>query len=74
MAGKDISNSFMGETFPKSLLIQLTQQVAEILKKDLHNEAKTESLRSINNPRKEDKDDWVQRGFPTIFDIKQKTT
>ena len=74
VAGKDISNPFMGEAFPKSLLIQLTQQIAEILKNDLSNEGEPESLRSINNPRKEDKDDRVQRRFSTIFDIKQKTT
>ena len=30
---KDISNPFMGEVFPKSLLIQLTHYVVEILKK-----------------------------------------
>ena len=57
MAGKDISNPFMGEAFPKSLLILLTQQVVEILKKDLRNEAESESLRSNNSPRKEDIDD-----------------
>ena len=39
VAGKDISNPFMGEAFSKSLLIQLTQEVAKILKKDLRNEA-----------------------------------
>ena len=33
VATKDTPNPFMGETFPKSLLVQLTQQVAEILKK-----------------------------------------
>ena len=27
VAGKDTSNSFMGEAFPKSLLLQITQQV-----------------------------------------------
>ena len=50
VVGKDISNPFMGETFPENLLLQLTQQVTEILKKDLRNEAKSESPRSINNP------------------------
>ena len=57
VADRDISNLFMSETFPNSLLIQLTQQVAEIFKKDLRNEVESESPRSNNNPRKEDKDD-----------------
>ena len=39
VAGKDITNPFMGEAFPKSLIVQLTQQVVEILKKDLCKEA-----------------------------------
>ena len=55
VVGKDMSNPFMGEVFPKSLLVQLTQQVAEILKKDSCKEEESESPRSINNPRKEDK-------------------
>ena len=38
VAGKDTPNPFMGEAFPKSLLVQLTQQVAEILKKDIYKE------------------------------------
>ena len=46
----------MGETFLKSLLVQLTQQVAEILKKDLYKEVESESSRSIEDPSKEDKD------------------
>ena len=33
VTSKDTTNPFMGEVFPKSLLVQLTQQVAEILKK-----------------------------------------
>ena len=57
VVGKDISNPFMGEAFPKSLLIQLTQQVAKILKKNLRNEVESESPRSNNNPKKENKDD-----------------
>ena len=56
IAGKDTSNQFMGEALPKSLLVQLTQQVAEILKNDLCKEAKSKSPRSIESPRKEDKD------------------
>ena len=36
VVGKDTPNPFMGEAFPKSLLVQLTQQVVEILKKDLY--------------------------------------
>ena len=36
VVGKDTPNPFMGETFPKSLLNQLTQHVAEILKKDIY--------------------------------------
>ena len=57
VAGKDISNPFMGEDFPKSLLIHLTQQVDEILEKNLCKETKSESPRSISSPRQEDKDD-----------------
>ena len=56
VAGKDTTNPFMGEVFPKSLLVQLTRQVVEILKKDLCKEAKSESPRSIESPRKEVKD------------------
>ena len=56
VAGKDISNLFMGEAFPKSLLLQPTQQVVEILKKNSRKEAESESLRSIDSPRKEDND------------------
>ena len=56
VAGKDASNPFMGEVFPKNILVQLTQQVVEILKKDLCKDVKSESLRSIESPRKEDKD------------------
>ena len=56
VAGKDTTNPFMGEAFPKSLLVQLTQQVAEILKKDLYKEAESESSRSIEGLSKEDKD------------------
>ena len=52
-ANKDTANPFMGEAFPKSLLVQLTQQVAEILKKDIDKEA--ESPRSIEGPSREDK-------------------
>ena len=59
IAGKDISNPFMGDVFPKSLLVQLTQQVNEILKNDLCIEVESKSLRSIESPRKEDKDAWV---------------
>ena len=33
VASKHTLNPFMGEASPKSLLVQLTQQVAEILKK-----------------------------------------
>ena len=36
VASKDTQNLFMGEAFPKSLLVQLIQYVAEILKKDLY--------------------------------------
>ena len=54
VAGKNISNPFMGEAFQKSLLLQLTQLVAEILKKDSLKEAESESLRSIESPSKED--------------------
>ena len=57
VASKDISNPFMGEAFPKSLLIHLTQQVYEILTKDLRNEVELENPRSNNNQRKEDKED-----------------
>ena len=53
--GKDISNSFMGETFLESLLLQLTQQVVEILKNDSCKEVESESPRSIESLRKEDK-------------------
>ena len=56
VAGKDTTNPFMGEVFPISLLVQLTQQVAEILKNDLCKEAESESPRSIESPSKEDKD------------------
>ena len=55
-ADKSTSNPFMGKVFPKSLIVQLTQQMTEILKKDLCKEAKSESLRSIESPRIEDKD------------------
>ena len=54
--GKDVSNTFMGEAFPKSLLLQLTQQVVEILKMDSHKIVESESPRSIESLRKEDKD------------------
>ena len=53
IVGKDTPNSFMGEAFPKSLLVQLTQQVAEILKKDIYKEE--ESPRSIEGPSRDDK-------------------
>ena len=33
VASKDITNLLMGEAFPKSLIEQLTQQIAKILKK-----------------------------------------
>ena len=56
VAGKDTPNPFMGEAFPKSLLVQLIQQVVEILKKDLYKEAESESSRSIEGPSKKDKD------------------
>ena len=56
VAIKDTTNPFMGEVFPKSLLVQLTQQVAKILKKDLCKEAESKSSRSIKSPSKEDKD------------------
>ena len=56
VTGKDTSNPFMGEAFRKSLLVQLTQQVVEIRKKDLYKEADSESPRSIEGPNKEDKD------------------
>ena len=56
VAGKDTSNPFMSEDFPKSLQVQLTQQVAEILKNDLCKEAESKSPRSIESTRKEDKD------------------
>ena len=59
VADKDILISFIDEVFPKSLLLQLTQQVAEILKNDSRKEAESKSPRSINSPRKEDKDDWL---------------
>ena len=52
VAGKDTPNLFMGEAFPKSLLVQLTQQVAEILKKDLYKKAELESSRSNEGPSK----------------------
>ena len=55
-AGKDTTNPFMGEVFPKILLVKLIQQVAEILKKYLCKEVNSESPRSIESPRKEDKD------------------
>ena len=55
VAGKDTTNPFMGKVFPNSLLVQLTQQVAEILKKDLCKEVESESPRSIESPRKEDR-------------------
>ena len=51
VASKDTSNLFMGETFPKSLLVQLTQQVAMILKNDIYKEV--ESPRSIEGPSRE---------------------
>ena len=47
VVGKDTQNPFMGEAFLKSLLVQLTQQVAEILKKDMYKEAESESSRSL---------------------------
>ena len=56
VVGKDTSNPFMGEAFPKSRLVQLTKQVAEILKKDLYKEAESENFKSIEGPSKEDKD------------------
>ena len=56
VASKDTTNPFMSEVFPKSLLVQLTQQVVKILKKDLCKEPESESPRSIESPRKEDKD------------------
>ena len=52
VADKDTSSPFMGEAFPKSLLVQLTQQVSEILKKDLCKDVELESPRSIESPRK----------------------
>ena len=68
----------MGEVFPKNLLIQLTKQVVEILKKDFNKEAESErpklkSLRSKDNLRLDDKDDWIkQRRLSTRFDIKER--
>ena len=56
VAGKDTTNPFMSEVFSKSLIVRLTQQVVEILKKDLCKEVESESSRSIESPRKEDKD------------------
>ena len=56
VASKDMPNPFMGEAFSKSLLVPLTQQVAEILKKDLYKEAESKSFRSIEGSSKEDKD------------------
>ena len=56
VVGKNTTNPFMGEVFPKIHLVQLTQQVAEILKIDLCKEAESESLRSIESLRKEVKD------------------
>ena len=56
VTGKDTSNPFMGEAFPKSLLVKLTQQVVEILKRDLCKKANSSSPRSIESPRKEDRD------------------
>ena len=57
IAGKDTLNLFMGEAFPKSLLVQLTQQVAEILKNDIYKEAESprSSPRSIEGKSREDK-------------------
>ena len=57
VAGKDTSNPFMGEAFPKILLVQLIQQVAEIFKKDIYKEAESprSSPRSIEGPSKEEK-------------------
>ena len=46
----------MGKVFSKSFLVQLTQHVAEILKKDLCKEVEYESPRSIESLRKEDRD------------------
>ena len=43
VVGKDTSNPITGEVFSKNLLVQLTQQVTEIVKKDLCKEAKSES-------------------------------
>ena len=54
--GKDVLNTFMGEAFPKSLLLQLTQQVVEILKMDSHKIVESENPRSIESLKKEDKD------------------
>ena len=44
VASKDMPNPFMGEAFSKSLLVQLTQQVAEILKKDLYKKQSQKAL------------------------------
>ena len=56
VVGKGTPNPFMGEAFPKSLLVQLTQQVAEILHKDLYKEIELESSRYIEGLSKKDKD------------------
>ena len=57
VAGNDTPNPFMGEAFLKNLLVQLTQQVDEILKKDIYKEAESlrSSPRSIEGPSREDK-------------------
>ena len=73
MAGKDTPNPFMGVAFPKSLLVQLTQQVAEILKKDMYKEVESKSSRSVEGPSKEDKDVRSKKRFSIRFDKGMKT-
>ena len=62
IASKNISNPLMGKVFPKNLLIQLTQQVVEIFKRNFNKEAESESPKSKiprlkASLRLEDKDD-----------------
>ena len=56
VAGKDTPNPFIGEAFSKSLLVQLKQQVAEILKKDIYKEVESpkSSPKSIEGPSRKD--------------------
>ena len=57
VVGKDISNSLMGGAFSKSLIEHLSQQIAEILKKDFNKEAESKSPRSKDSPREKDNQD-----------------